>query len=115
MLKHGDRGSEVDARGPAGDGREDDFGRGDGEVFPVVFSDAEEIEPDLIGERALLDDVTQRFGLRQLFSIVIDGDIAKRVETQFNRLRHLGALSLEVRLALEVKADGHRPARGSGG
>ncbi len=80
----------------AGDGREDDFGCGDGEVIPMMFANAEEIEPDLIGERALLDDVTERCGLRQLLPMVIDSDISKRVETQFNRLRHLGALSLEV-------------------
>ena len=31
-----------------------------------MLANAEEVEPDLIGERALLDDVTERLGLRQL-------------------------------------------------
>ena len=51
----------------------------------------------MIGQRALFDDVPQCVGLRQLFSIVINGDISKRVETQFSR--HLSALSLEMKAA----------------
>ena len=35
----------------------------------MVFADAEEIEADLIGERALLDDVAERLGLSQLFPV----------------------------------------------
>ena len=61
-----------------------------------MLADAEEIEADLVGERALFDHMAEGIGLRQLFPILINGDISKRVETHFNRLRHLGAVSLEV-------------------
>ena len=40
------------------DGREDNFGCRDGEVISMVFANAEEVEPDLIGECALVDDLT---------------------------------------------------------
>ena len=63
----------------------------------MVLSDAEEIESDLIGERALVDDLTKGVCLSQLFPFLINGDISKRIKTHFNRLRHLGALSLEVK------------------
>ena len=79
----------------------------------MVFSDAEEIEADLIGQRTLLDNLTKRFGLRQLSSMFINSDISKRVEPQFEApaarvwrggvefdgLRHLGALSLGMMAA----------------
>jgi hypothetical protein len=48
-------------------------------------------------------------GLRQLLAIVIDSDISKRVEPQFDSLRHLGALSLAVeaeRLLASVGPEG---------
>ena len=96
-------------------------GADDGEVFSVMLANAEEVESDLIGERALVDDLTERCGLRQLLPMVIDRDISKRVETQFNRacvisvrlslgvefkcLRHLGVLSWEVRAVSNLLAD----------
>ena len=61
-----------------------------------MFADTEEVEPDLIGERALRDDLAERVCLSQLFPLVINRDISKRIETQLNSLRHLGAWSLEV-------------------
>ena len=38
---------------------EDDGRRRDGEVGPVVLADAEDVEPDLVGELDLLDQVAQ--------------------------------------------------------
>ena len=38
-------------------GGEHDRGRRDGEVGPVVLADAEDVEPDLVGELDLLDQV----------------------------------------------------------
>ena len=63
-----------------------------------MFADTEEIEANLIGERPLLDHVAEGIGLRQLFPVLINSDISKRVEPQFNCLRHLGALSSERRV-----------------
>ena len=94
----------------------------------MMLSHAEEIEPDLIGQRALFDDVPERLGLRQLCALVIDRDVSKRVETEFgisaarvqrgrvvfNRLRHLGAVSLEVRSGLPNVANPPGAGRASG-
>ena len=44
---------------PLGDGGQHDRRRGDGEVGPVVLADAEDVEPDLVGEHRLLDQVAQ--------------------------------------------------------
>ena len=85
----------------------------------MMFAHAEEIEADLIRECALLDDLPKRFGLRQLFSVLVNGYVSERVETHFgaptawtlrggvdfNRLRHLGALSLGVSLWRASRAE----------
>ena len=40
-------------------GREHDGRRRDGEVGPVVLADAEDVEPDLVGQLDLLEQVAQ--------------------------------------------------------
>ena len=56
--------SRMRARLP-GDRREHDIGSRDREVLAVVLADAEEVEPDLIGQHALGDDVADHLRLRQ--------------------------------------------------
>ena len=54
-----DRAGQPDAlRARRGRG-EHDGRRGDGEVGPVVLADAEDVEPDLVGELDLLEQVAQ--------------------------------------------------------
>ena len=56
-AEHGDGGGEPDVFGARGGGGEDgDRGRGD-EIGAVVLAEAVEIEPDLIGELDLLEQV----------------------------------------------------------
>src|SRR5687768_18591128 len=50
----------------------------------MVFSDADEVEADLIGQRTLVDHVTKDFRLGQWLSVGIDGHVAERIESQFN-------------------------------
>ena len=50
---------EPDPLRPRRDGGEHDRRRRDGEVGPVVLADAEDVEPDLVGELGLLDDLAQ--------------------------------------------------------
>ena len=45
--------------GALGRGGQDDGRGGDGEVGPVVLADAEDVEPDLVGQRDLLDQVSE--------------------------------------------------------
>ena len=52
------------------------FRRGEGVVLAVMFADTEDVEPDLIGDRALLEDLAERVCLRQLFPLVINRDIS---------------------------------------
>ena len=58
-AEHGDRARQPDALRALGGGAEHDGGRRDGEVGPVVLADAEDVEPDLVGELDLLDQVAQ--------------------------------------------------------
>ena len=42
--------------------RQDDLGRGNREVLAVMFAEAEEVEPDLVGQHRLFDDVAHAPG-----------------------------------------------------
>ena len=58
-LSTRDRAREPDALRALGRRREHDRRRRDGEVGPVVLADAEHVEPDLVGELDLLDEVAE--------------------------------------------------------
>ena len=58
-AEHGDGARQADALRALGRRGEHDRGRRDGEVRPVVLADAEDVEPDLVGELDLLDQVAQ--------------------------------------------------------
>ena len=49
----------MDALGARGDRRQHHIRRRDGEIVAMVFADADEIDADLIGQHAFLDDVAQ--------------------------------------------------------
>jgi hypothetical protein len=54
-ARDGDRGAESDPARPRGDRREHGITGRYREVFGAMLADAEEVDPDLIGEHALLD------------------------------------------------------------
>ncbi len=54
-----DSARQADPARPLGDCGEDDGRRRDGEVRPVVLADPEDVEPDLVGERRLFDQVAE--------------------------------------------------------
>ena len=58
-AENGDRAREPDALRPRRGRREHDGRSGDGEVGPVVLADAEDVEPDLVGELDLLHELAQ--------------------------------------------------------
>ena len=58
-AQHGDRAGQADAARARGRGAEDHGGRGDDEVGAVVLADAEDVEPDLVGQLDLLQQVLQ--------------------------------------------------------
>ena len=84
-AQHGDGGAEPDAAGARRDRREHDLGGGDGEVGAVVLADAEGVEPELVGQHGLLDDVTQHAGLRLQTGDRIEGDVTEGVEPEGER------------------------------
>ena len=58
-TQHRHGGTEMDALGAPGDRGQHHVGRRDREIVPMVFADADEVDADLIGENAFLDDVAQ--------------------------------------------------------
>jgi hypothetical protein len=74
--------AEPDPRRPSRDGGEDDLGGGHREIGTVVLADAEEVEPELVGEDRLVDDVADDLGGRERPAGRVEGDVAEGVETQ---------------------------------
>ena len=72
----------MDALGPRGDRGEDHVGRRQREVIGVVLADPEEVDADLVGEDALLDEVADRLGVRQRAAVGVVGDVAEGVEAE---------------------------------
>ena len=72
----------------------------------MMLADAEEIEADLIGQHALLDDVAQRLRLCQLLPVCGDGHVAEGIDAQFDRVGH----ALMVRSRADTARNGHGPA-----
>ena len=81
-AQHGDRRAEVDPRRARGDRGEHHVAGRHREVVGVVLADAEEVDADLVGEDALLDDVADRLGVRQRAAVGVVGDVAERVEPE---------------------------------
>ena len=84
-AEHRHRGPEADAFGASRDRGEHRLGRGHGEVVAVVFADAEEVEAEAVGEHGLVDDVADHLRLAQAVAVGVDGDVAERVEAEFDR------------------------------
>jgi hypothetical protein len=78
----------MNAGGAGRYGGQDDFGRRDRKIRPVMFANADEGKSELVGELALLDDITDSLCLREWLAVGINGGIAKGVESQFDGLWH---------------------------
>ena len=76
-----------------GDRREHHLGRRDRELVAVVLADAEEVEPEPVGEHGLLDHVAQHLRVRQRRAVGADGHVAEGVESEFVALSHCPAPS----------------------
>ncbi len=55
----------------------------------MVLTHAEEMQANLVGEHALLDNVTKCLRLRLKLAVRADRHIAEGIYTQFNRIRHV--------------------------
>ena len=81
-AEDGHRRPQVDPLGLAGDGCQHDLRRRDREVLAVVLADAEEVEPEAVGQDRFLDDVAEDLGMRQRLSVAPERDVAERVEPE---------------------------------
>ena len=53
-----------------------------------MLAQADEIEADLVGHDALLNNVPKRLCLREKPSVAADRDVAKGINTKLDRIRH---------------------------
>ena len=81
-AQDGDRRPDVDAVRACGDRGEHDVGGGQREVVGVVLADPEEVDADLVGEDALLDEVPDRLRVRERAVVLVVRDIAEGVEAE---------------------------------
>ena len=78
-AEHGHGRAEQNPFGAAGDGRKHDLGSRYGEIGAMMLADAKGIDPELIGENRLLDDVADDLRVAQEAAVGAGGDIAERV------------------------------------
>ena len=84
-AEHGDRARQADPFGPHGSRRQDHRRRRHGVVRPVVFSDTEDIEPDLVGQLDLLNQMAHaHIGRQRDARLRVARDIGKGIQTEFN-------------------------------
>lgn len=81
-AEYGDGAGQPDPPGAGGRGGEDGRGAGGGLVGAVVLADAEHVEPHLVGELGLLDDLAQPRGGADAGRGEID--VRERVRTEFH-------------------------------
>ncbi|GLB65066.1 hypothetical protein NCCP2495_29460 [Dietzia sp. NCCP-2495] len=81
------RRSERDATGAGGKAGQHDVGGGDGEVRTAELADAERVDTHLVGEHALLHEVTQDLRLVDGAAGAVDGDVAEGVEAKGHVVR----------------------------
>lgn len=83
-AEHGHRGAEPQPLGAGGDRGEHHLRAGDGEVAAVVLAHAEEVEPDLVGEHALIDDVPDHLRVVLRLALGVAGDPAEGVQAELD-------------------------------
>jgi hypothetical protein len=53
----------------------------------MMLADAEVVDTDLFGKHTFGDNVAQRLRLRDQLAVSAGGDVAERIQTQFNHAR----------------------------
>ncbi len=80
--EHGDGSAELDPAGAAGDGGEQDLGRGDREIGAVVFAQADEIDAEFVGVDGLFHHLAQGDVHRLKPAVGAVGDVAEGIEAE---------------------------------
>lgn len=84
-AQHRDGGSQANPICARGDGGEYDFGCRDGKIGAMVFSDAEEVDAELVGEHGFVDHVADDLRMRQHLAVITARDVAECIKTKFER------------------------------
>ena len=83
-AEDGDGRAEPDPLGAAGDRREHDFGRADGEVGAMVLAHAEEVHAHPVRQLCFGDDVAEDLRVREQAAVRVHGHVAESVEAQLD-------------------------------
>lgn len=78
----------MDPPGPRRDGGQHGLRGGDREVGAVMLAEADEVEAELVGEHRLVDDVADHLCVRKHRAGGVPGDVAKSVQSEFERCGH---------------------------
>ncbi len=84
-AEHGHGGAEPDVLGPGCGGGQEHLRGGDGEVAAVVLPHAEGVEPDVVRQFRLLQQLAQHLGMRHRVPVRVDADVAESVQAQQDR------------------------------
>src|SRR6185312_7320073 len=93
------------AAGLTGNRSKDDLGRRYREVRAMVFSKADEIDAELVGENCFAYDVSKHLGLRIRIAVGRAGNVAEGVESKLE----LGVNRFRVVHLILVMTDTSRP------
>jgi hypothetical protein len=73
---------DADSGRSRGDRAEHHVGGRQWEIIGVVFTDPEEVHPDLVAKDTLFDEVPDRLGMREWTIVIVVRDIAEGVEAE---------------------------------
>ena len=66
-----------------------------------MLADAERVDADLVGQHALFDDVADDLGMRVRLPVRAGGDVAERIQTEFDLPCHF--LTADVDSAVRLR------------
>ena len=81
-AEDGDGRTEMDARRARRDRSQDHVAGRHGPVVGVMLADAEEVDADLVGEHALLDDAADRLSVSKGMTVFVGDAVPERVEAE---------------------------------
>jgi hypothetical protein len=105
-AQHRDRTGEADRSRPGRDSSQYDSGGRDGEVQGVVLTQSEQIEPEIVGQSGVADDLVDALHSAEPLSRCRAGlDVAQRQDPQFHG-RHRPAVERRMARARRVGPTG---------
>jgi hypothetical protein len=61
-----------------------------------MLADPDEVDTEFVGQHRLVDDVADHLGMRQRRTVRSAGDVAKRVQSKFERCRHVACFGWPI-------------------